>query len=200
MNDEEYLAHYGVLGMKWGVRRASNRLSNATTAPERDSANASLKRHSEKAGRKFEKLSNKALKSNGTLKIYKAPFIVIAMYGGSVGNTAISNIDACTNQACCCVIPHPFIDIKYLFENKYVPISLNKIIEKEIKIKEKKFNVDEAIKTSILKSREKIEEKLSKEEYIINEIQLKVNVKNSKIELEMFYTVYEDITDYLTIR
>ena len=55
-------------------------------------------------------------------------------------------------------------------------------------------------KTSILKSREKIEEKLSKEEYIINEIQLKVNVKNSKIELEMFYTVYEDITDYLTIR
>ena len=29
---------------------------------------------------------------------------------------------------------------------------------------------------------------------------LKVNVKNSKIELEMFYTVYEDITDYLTIR
>ena len=91
-------------------------------------------------------------------------------------------------------------EITKIFENKYVPISLNKIIEKEIKIKEKKFNVDEAIKTSILKSREKIEEKLSKEEYIINEIQLKVNVKNSKIELEMFYTVYEDITDYLTIR
>lgn len=74
MNDEEYLAHYGVLGMKWGVRRASNRLSNATNASERDSANASLKRHSEKAGRKFEQLSNKALKrqSNARNAMIKA--------------------------------------------------------------------------------------------------------------------------------
>lgn len=83
MNDEEYLAHYGVLGMKWGVRRASNRLSNATNASERDSANASLKRHSEKAGRKFEKLSNKALKKqsnarNAMIKAEKSKYGLFA--------------------------------------------------------------------------------------------------------------------------
>ena len=38
-----------------------------------------------------------------SLTFYIAPYIVMAMYGGSIGNTAISLIDACTNQACCCV-------------------------------------------------------------------------------------------------
>lgn len=89
--------------------------------------------------------------------------------------------------------------IKVIFQNKIIPISFNKIEEKEIKVIKKKFNVDEAIKEANLKSREKIEEKLNEEEYIINEIELKVKVKNSKIELEMFYTVYEDITDYKLI-
>lgn len=83
MNDEEYLAHYGVLGMKWGVRRASNRLSNATTNSERSSANASLKRHSEKAGRKLERLSNKALKKqsnarNAMIKAEKSKYGLFA--------------------------------------------------------------------------------------------------------------------------
>jgi len=89
--------------------------------------------------------------------------------------------------------------IEVIFQNKIIPISFNKIEEKEIKIIKKKFNVDDAIKEGILKSREKIEEKLKEEEYIINEIELKVKVKNSKIELEMFYTVYEDIVDYKLI-
>ena len=60
-------------------------------------------------------ISEHALKSSSALKIYKAPFIVIAMYGGSVGNTAISMIDACTNQACCCLKPNNDTDLKFLF-------------------------------------------------------------------------------------
>lgn len=49
------------------------------------------------------KISEKALNSS-SLTIYKAPFLVIAMYGASIGNVSISKIDACTNQACCVLV------------------------------------------------------------------------------------------------
>lgn len=63
--------------------------------------------------------TNKKLKENtvgkvSALKIYKAPFIVIAMYGGSIGNSSISNIDACTNQACC-VLSETDANLNYIF-------------------------------------------------------------------------------------
>lgn len=38
-------------------------------------------------------------KSSTALKVYKAPFIAVAMYGASIGNLAISKIDAAVNQA-----------------------------------------------------------------------------------------------------
>lgn len=51
---------------------------------------------------KTEKLiTSQAFLDYSALKIYKAPFLVIAMYGASVGNSAVSFIDAATNQACC---------------------------------------------------------------------------------------------------
>lgn len=50
------------------------------------------------------------------LKVYEAPFIVIAMYGASIGNLSISQINACTNQACC-VLSKPVegLLLEYLF-------------------------------------------------------------------------------------
>jgi type I restriction enzyme S subunit len=62
-----------------------------------------------------KKITDKAVKNNPILKLYKQRFIVIAMYGASVGNIAISNIDAYVNQACCCVIPSSEYDLDYLF-------------------------------------------------------------------------------------
>lgn len=56
-----------------------------------------------------------ALRSSSTLKVYSAPFVVIAMYGGSVGNIAISSIDACSNQACCCMKPNNDVIIRFLY-------------------------------------------------------------------------------------
>lgn len=59
-------------------------------------------------------LSAKALHLSA-LQIYAAPFIVAAMYGASVGNIAISTIDACSNQACCCIKPDTNNDLKFMY-------------------------------------------------------------------------------------
>ena len=59
-------------------------------------------------------VSSGALKSYSALKIYHAPFLVIAMYGASVGNLSLSAIDACVNQACC-VLKEPNVDLKFSF-------------------------------------------------------------------------------------
>lgn len=50
-----------------------------------------------------------------SLTLYIAPYIVMAMYGGSIGNIAISLIDACTNQACCCVKNDQKNDLHFLY-------------------------------------------------------------------------------------
>ncbi len=56
------------------------------------------------------------VEETSALKVYSAPFIVIAMYGASIGNLSISQIDACTNQACC-VLSKPVngLLLEYLF-------------------------------------------------------------------------------------
>lgn len=59
-------------------------------------------------------ISDEVLAKYSALKVYKAPFIVIAMYGASIGNLSISNIDACVNQACC-VLSETENDFNYLF-------------------------------------------------------------------------------------
>ena len=46
-------------------------------------------------------ISDKVLDEYSALKIYSSPFIIVAMYGASVGNTSLCLIDGCVNQACC---------------------------------------------------------------------------------------------------
>lgn len=63
-----------------------------------------------------KKVSEDALNSISTLRIYKSPFVVIAMYGASIGSLSISKIDSCTNQACCVLAePKNIINIEYVY-------------------------------------------------------------------------------------
>lgn len=61
------------------------------------------------------KITELGFNSAGSLCLYKAPFVVIAMYGASVGNACISLINACTNQACCVLKTNSEVCLKYLF-------------------------------------------------------------------------------------
>ena len=52
-NNQEYLQHYGVRGMRWGIRRASKTLSkSSSTSEQREKAISSLQKHRAKATKK----------------------------------------------------------------------------------------------------------------------------------------------------
>lgn len=59
-------------------------------------------------------ISMSIIEKYSTLKIYTPPFIIIAMYGASIGNLAISQILGCVNQACC-VLKSGFVDLQFAF-------------------------------------------------------------------------------------
>ena len=48
-----------------------------------------------------KQVSESTLLEYSALKQYEPPFLIMAMYGASVGNISISKINGCVNQACC---------------------------------------------------------------------------------------------------
>ena len=60
-------------------------------------------------------ISLKAINECSALRIYEKDFIIIAMYGASIGNVAISKINACVNQACCVVKPDKHNNLRFMY-------------------------------------------------------------------------------------
>ncbi|GAA0876704.1 restriction endonuclease subunit S [Wandonia haliotis] len=61
-----------------------------------------------------KKITEKAREDYSSLKIYPPGSLVIAMYGATIGKTAIVDFETTTNQACCVFCKGEIIDLKFL--------------------------------------------------------------------------------------
>lgn len=67
-NNELY--HYGVLGMRWGVRRATKKLSKSKTSEQKSKAVNSLQKHGNKIEKKLNKLNKQGTKIQSQMDKY----------------------------------------------------------------------------------------------------------------------------------
>ena len=92
------------------------------------------------------------------------------------------------------------IEDNIIYKNNFIPLSLSYQLQREVKVIDEVYTLDEAINKAIILGRNKIKSKLEPDETIIMEKQLKVNAKDSKIIVDVFYSVYENITGYQEIK
>ena len=91
------------------------------------------------------------------------------------------------------------IEEEDIVKHPLIPLKLVKQKQKETKVTDQILTVEEAINKAKEKAENNIKKNLSKDEYIIRSKYLKSTVKESIVEVEMFFAVYEDITDYAEI-
>lgn len=91
------------------------------------------------------------------------------------------------------------IEEKIIIKNNILPILLVKQKQTKLEIIDEILTTDQVIDKALLKAKEEIEKKLNNEEYIINYKIVNTNIKENELELNVFFTVYEDITEYQEI-
>lgn len=88
---------------------------------------------------------------------------------------------------------------KVILYNQILPIKFVKESQREVKVKKWVLTFDEALLKAKELSIKKVEDNLKENEYIIRNKYLKSSMKDSTIEVEMFFAVYEDVTEYKEI-
>lgn len=91
------------------------------------------------------------------------------------------------------------VSSKTLLKHIFLPISLTYDTQRELIVIDEVYTIEQAIKKAEERAYSEINSKLNDKEKILSSKNLKVDVNDSKIELEMFFTVYEDITGYQKI-
>ena len=88
------------------------------------------------------------------------------------------------------------IEDNIIIESKILPINLSYSNIKEIKIIDDIYTNDRVLEEGVEIAKEKLLSTLDKESKILSQKKLKLYLNNSKIYLEVFFKVYENITDY----
>lgn len=91
------------------------------------------------------------------------------------------------------------VSSKTLLKHIFLPISLTYDNQRELIVIDEVYTIEQAIKKAEERAYSEINSKLNDKEKILSSKNLKVDVNDSKIELEVFFTVYEDITEYQKI-
>lgn len=91
------------------------------------------------------------------------------------------------------------VSSKTILKHIFLPISLTYDNQRELIVIDEVYTIEQAIKKAEERAYSEINSKLNDKEKILSSKNLKVDVNDSKIELEMFFTVYEDITEYQKI-
>lgn len=86
-----------------------------------------------------------------------------------------------------------------ILENNLIPIKLVLETKHEIEIIDKEYNMDNSSSETIKLATKKLEDRLDEQSMILSKKVLKKTLKNSKIIVEIFFKVRENITDYKKI-
>jgi restriction endonuclease S subunit len=62
-----------------------------------------------------KRLTEQAVQSHSTLRLYPPGTLLVAMYGATIGKIGILGIEACTNQACCALGESRFFDMRFAY-------------------------------------------------------------------------------------
>lgn len=90
-----------------------------------------------------------------------------------------------------------YLEKKYiLIKEKIFPFNIRVEKQRKTKVLIQELTKAEAIKKAEEIAENKINVKLAKDEYVISKKTLNYNINNSKIVVDIFFKVYENITDY----
>ncbi|MDD3341738.1 MAG: sporulation protein YqfD [Bacilli bacterium] len=86
------------------------------------------------------------------------------------------------------------IKSKTLLKNNIIPFYIAKEKQEEKNVIEEFYSEQEAADKAMEEAKRRMQKNLGPKEYIISQKKLKVTPKDSRIVVDMFFTVYEDIT------
>ena len=85
---------------------------------------------------------------------------------------------------------------KFLIKDKIFPFSIRLENQRKTKVKQETLSTDKAILKAENVASKKIEAKLSSDEYIISKKTINLKDDGNKITVDVFFKVFENITDY----